>query len=137
MFAQLAPITRAIAIRILNAAMCRDRIDFGKAAWRYVRRRVRLIDEPIELIQPPEYLLGLLDNGHTTVDGDCDDATCLVAALITAIGVPVRLVAVKTMGTAVYQHVFCEMLAGGAWWAVDPTEIDLPAGDFDRLVLEV
>lgn len=135
--AQLDPITRHTALRILNASMSRDRIQYGKAVWRWVRRRVRLVDEPIELIQPPEFLLGMLDSGHYTVDGDCDDATTLAAALIFALGIPVRFVAVRITGTVPFAHVFCEMLAGGAWWAVDPTVIQIPPGPFDRMVMEV
>lgn len=136
MLAQLEPITRSTAIRILNASMARDRLQYGKAVWRWVRRRVRLLDEPFELIQPPPFLLGQLQKKRTC-DGDCDDATTLAAALIFAIGVPVRLVAVRPAGAADFIHVFCEMLAGGDWWAVDPTVVQQPGGLWDRLVMEV
>ena len=135
--AQLDPITRGTALRILNASMAKNTSDYGKAVWRWVRRRVRLVDEPFELIQYPEYLLQELDQGAPMVDGDCDDATTLAAALLFALGIPVRFVAVKPAGGPAYLHVFAEMLAGGQWWAVDPTVISIPAGSFDRLVQEV
>jgi transglutaminase-like putative cysteine protease len=135
--AQLDPIVRSTALRIRNASMSSTTLDFGKAVWRWVRRRVWLVDEPVELIQPPEWLLHQLDSGHSQVDGDCDDIATLAAALIVALGIPVQFVAVKPAGVAAYMHLFIEMGYAGQWYIVDPTVVNIPGGHFDRMVLEV
>ena len=139
--AQFYEITRHTALSILNASMSRNTVEYGKAVWRWVRRRLRLVDEPFEYIQRPEYLLGELAAGRfpfvNFISGDCDDGATLAAILIFALGIPVQFVAVKASGAPAYQHVFCEMLAGGQWFAVDPTVVNIPGGNFDYLIVEV
>jgi transglutaminase-like putative cysteine protease len=61
--------------------------------------------------------------------GDCDDMTILLAAMLKAIGHPVRLVLVgfnpnrKTVFTHIYLEAFCK----GWWLPLDPT-VNRPPG---------
>ena len=53
--------------------------------------------------------------------GDCDDQSMVVAALLLAIGHPCRFVAVgRTLDTL--QHVFTDTRVGDRWMAVETTE---------------
>ncbi len=76
---------------------------------RYVRdvRGVETLQTPVQTIRIGQ--------------GDCDDHTMIVAALLESIGHKTRIVAVGSMpGT--FQHVFAQTKVGDKWVAVETTE---------------
>lgn len=67
----------------------------------------------VETITPPAWLLA-------TRAGDCDDHVMLVAALMLAVGIPVRWV-VGGWKPNEPEHVWSEVLVDGEWIAADTT----------------
>jgi transglutaminase-like putative cysteine protease len=61
--------------------------------------------------------------------GDCDDMTILLAAMLKAIGHPVRLVLVgfNPKRKAVFTHIYLEAFYKGHWIPLDAT-MDRPMG---------
>jgi hypothetical protein len=55
------------------------------------------------------------------VQGDCDDAAVLFAALAESAGYPTRFVVQGPAGD-LFRHVVIEVQAGGRWLAVDPSQ---------------
>jgi transglutaminase-like putative cysteine protease len=80
------------------------------------------MNEPVELLQKPDWMLEEISKGFV-VYGDCDDMAMLAAALLLAAGCDVRLVAVLAPDLSGNGHVYAEALdAGrGAWVKCDPT----------------
>lgn len=91
----------------------------------------------VENITPPlVHMQKLRGRFGAYVLGDCDDAATLSAALGMAVGLPARFVALAFpmpgdppgmrygQDNAPYQHVFTELLAGGAWREMDTTRPD-------------
>jgi transglutaminase-like putative cysteine protease len=66
----------------------------------YVRSPIRMISE-------------FCKNGYSR--GDCDDITLLGASLFNALGIPVRILAVKLTGSDVYNHVLLQVNIRGVW----------------------
>lgn len=66
----------------------------------YVRSPIRLLSEYCK-------------NGYSR--GDCDDITLLAASLFNALGIPVRILAVKIGGSDVYNHVLLQAQVRGEW----------------------
>lgn len=83
----------------------------------YVRDNIRYIKDirGIETIQTPVQTLRL-------GQGDCDDKSTLVAALLESIGHPTRFVAVGFNGDGRYVHVFPQTKIGGKWITLETTE---------------
>lgn len=105
----------------------------------YVSGAIRFVRDPVgvENITPPlEHMRKLRGAFGAYVLGDCDDAATLSAALGMAVGLPARFVAIAfpmpgdapgmkyTADNAPYQHVYTELLAGGAWREMDTTRPD-------------
>lgn len=105
----------------------------------YVAGAVHFQRDPlgVENITPPEvHMQKLRGRFGAYVLGDCDDAATLSAALGMAVGLPARFVVLAfpmpgdapgvryTQDTAPYQHVYTELLAGGAWREMDTTRPD-------------
>lgn len=126
--AQTDPITRTTALGLLNRSRSRTIAMGVRMAELFVRRTLQLINEPVELLQPPAWLLSQAAAGIPTW-GDCDDAAMLVAALILAMGVPVRFHAVWPVDIGGDGHVFTEALDGRFWRRADPTTtLTVPPG---------
>jgi transglutaminase-like putative cysteine protease len=121
--AQVHPITRSTALRIL--ALARSPAEFALRVRAWVRRNLTLVDEAVEMVARPEWMLQQIRRGRLA--GDCDDAA--------ALGIPVRLVAVaRPEHPNDFFHVYPEALVGGDWAAFDPTTCSLPPADWPRLV---
>jgi transglutaminase-like putative cysteine protease len=89
----------------------------------WVRDRIRYVRDPegVELVQTPEATLRI-------GQGDCDDKSTLLAAMLLATGHPCRFVAVG-MGGAPFSHVLVEAKAGDKWIPAE-TIIQKPLGWF-------
>lgn len=134
--AQLDPAPRRLITKLVAGA--RDSITLGWKVRQYIRQRLTLVNEGVELLHLPEWMIAEMMAGRR-VFGDCDDAALIAATLLTALGIPSRFVAVKPKGTADFIHVFVELEQEGFWYILDPTSDQVPAdmGEFDRMELAV
>ncbi|MCI0618949.1 transglutaminase domain-containing protein [bacterium] len=104
----------------------------------YLRQRFIYLDEAIETLQTPEYMLGGLEmTGKLT--GDCDDISTLHAAFLTCLRFSVRFVAIRSNFTDPnFDHVFIEAKSNGEWI---PYDVTIPLGTqinyFGRLTIQV
>lgn len=98
-----------------------------RALHEWVRDCIRYVKDPvgIELVQTPEATLKV-------GQGDCDDKSTLLAALLLATGHPCRFVAVGMNG-APFSHVLVEAKAGEKWIPAE-TIIPRPLGWFPENV---
>jgi transglutaminase-like putative cysteine protease len=87
----------------------------------YLRDRFVYATESIETLLYPDYMLNGLEISGRLV-GDCDDITTLHAALLVALGFPVRFVAIRSVReNANYDHVYLEANNDGDWIMFDIT----------------
>ncbi len=132
--AQLHPITRSTAVRILGLA--RNPTQYAQRVRTWVKSRMTLVDEAVEMIARPEWMLEQV--GRTRLVGDCDDAAVLAAALVMALGIPVRFVAIATPEHPdEFMHVYPEAYAGGEWTPFDPTTNQRAPIDWPRMEFAV
>lgn len=89
----------------------------AEALQNWVRSNVRYTKDVagVETLQTPEVTLKVRQ-------GDCDDHSILLAALLSAVGHPSRFRAVKIKGNGIFCHVFTETKIGNQWFAVETTE---------------
>lgn len=82
----------------------------------FVRDRIRYVKDVngVELLHTPEKLLEI-------GQGDCDDKSMLVAALLESIGHQTRFVAISNAPSK-YCHVYVETKHGNKWLSVETTE---------------
>lgn len=87
----------------------------------FLRDRFVYMPETIETLLYPDYMLNGLEMSGRLV-GDCDDITTLHATLLTALGFPVRLVAIRSArDNSNYDHVYLEANLNGEWIMFDVT----------------
>lgn len=104
----------------------------------FLRSRFQYVDEKIETLVAPDYMLqGLEINNALT--GDCDDISVLHAALLTCMDIKVRFVAIRSnQDDPNYDHVFIEAWNGTDWLLYD---ITVPPGTriewFSRVAVNV
>lgn len=91
----------------------------------YIRSTFSYSDEVIETLKAPERILDEIEafGGFT---GDCDDVSIWTATLATAMGYPVRFVAIRTDPRSEdFSHVFTDVNfstpTGNAWVRFDAT----------------
>jgi transglutaminase-like putative cysteine protease len=104
---------RELALRIIPSSQWVDQI---RAIQQWVQSHIRYVRDPPdqELVQTPQ----------KTVEyaaGDCDDQSVLTAALLTAIGHPMRFVAFGFKGGEL-SHVVSQTLIGPQWVTVETIE---------------
>lgn len=95
-----------------------------EAVYTFVRDHVRYVADPdgMEGLQTADVTLALLA-------GDCDDKVTLLAALLTSIGHPVQICAVKVGDEKDFSHVAARTLMGNGWIWLETTEGPIPMGD--------
>lgn len=109
------PSIRAQALQLVSGLKQKDYLGEAAKIHAFVRDRVRYVRDPkgVETLHTAEQML-------VQKQGDCDDKTVLVAALLETIGHPTRIVAIGfNQG---YCHVFPEVQIRGAWYTVETTE---------------
>lgn len=110
-------------------------IEEAKAVQQFIKNTIRYVKDirGIETIQTPEITLAI-------GQGDCDDQSILVAAMLESIGHPARFVAISFDGIE-YAHVFTETKIGSNWYSVETTEPVAfgwrPKGVRNRLIVGV
>ena len=104
-----------------------------KALHRYVQKRVQYVRDitNVETIATP---LVTIQIGQ----GDCDDQSVLLAALLESIGHPTRFVAIRQNRFGPFVHVYTETRIGPNWYPLETTEEMPPFAKMryrDRLIV--
>lgn len=92
---------------VLNTP-ARDEVAQAAALRTWMLKNFHFVKDPIgkELLEAPNYQLDQFDK-RGQIEGDCDDASTLAAALLSSIGIPAKMVAVDIVGTPRgFDHVF-------------------------------
>jgi transglutaminase-like putative cysteine protease len=94
----------------------KDHLAEMNALFEFVRDSIRYVMDTngVERIQSPAYTL-------RERQGDCDDQSILLAALLEGIGIPARFTAVGFSPDA-FEHVYVQARPEGEWIGLDPTE---------------
>ncbi len=111
-----SPVIRQLATDIVGGTQQKNGGAEIAAIQNWVRNNIRYTMDVngVETIQTPEALL-------TSMHGDCDDQSMLVAALAESIGYSTRFAAVA-FSPDNFEHVFAEVLLGTRWVPVETTE---------------
>lgn len=89
----------------------------------YLQEHLQFVQDPngVEMLSSPRYLLTQI-NARYFVQGDCDDAAILGAALAKAVGLRARFVIVAFFTlTAPFTHVFTVVKGTSGWRDLDTT----------------
>lgn len=116
------PETRQAVAAALTYALPRNPQSELSALLEWVQERWHYVRDPtsVELVQTPALMLREI-RLRGEVQGDCDDAAVLFAALAESAGYPTRFVVQGPAGD-LFRHVVIEVQAGGRWLAVDPSQ---------------
>jgi len=108
----------AIDILFQHAIRPKDYLGEIRALFEWVRNNVRYTRDihRVELLHTARRMLELRA-------GDCDDMTILLAAMLKAIGHPVRLALVgfNLQRKALFTHIYLEAFCKGTWIPLDAT----------------
>jgi len=108
---------RLAALQLVESLPQRDWPAEVLALFEFVRDRIRYVRDVrgVETLQQPERTL-------TFRQGDCDDKSILLAALLQSIGHPARFHAVA-LTPGKFSHVYVDTLIGGKWVGLETTEL--------------
>lgn len=128
------PDIREHALKISTGLRMRGPVDSALAVESFVKSAYVFVDEADELLIDPSIQLQTY-NARGVIEGDCDDASMLSAALLFAIGQRVRFKAVESLPDGSFSHVFMEYYHSGLnrWIPVDATIDGIPVyrpGDY-------
>lgn len=100
-----------LARSIVDPVRAKDYYGEMVAVFKWVQNHIRYVRDidGVESVQTP---LATLEIGQ----GDCDDMATLLAALLSAIGAPVRFAALGFAPSNEYSHVIVEALVGRETW---------------------
>lgn len=124
---------RTTALDIVRGLNQKDYAGELRAIHRFVRDNIRYVRDikGVETVSAPDYTLQI-------GQGDCDDKSVLLAALLESIGHPTRFVAVGYAPNE-YAHVLVESRIGAGWLPAETTEpVDVgwyPENMASRLVI--
>lgn len=118
---------RSLPVRELALSLIRDLpghknwVGQIKRIHHFVQKRIQYVRDirGIETVQTP---LVTIQTGQ----GDCDDQSVLLAALLESIGHPTRFVAIKQNRFGPFVHVYTETKIGSKWYPLETTE-QMPA----------
>lgn len=107
---------RMKAVQLVAGLKQKDFAGEIRAVHAFVRDQIRYVKDVngVELLHTPEKMLEI-------GQGDCDDKSMLVAALLESIGYPTRFVAISNAPSK-YCHVYAEVKLGTKWLSVEATE---------------
>jgi len=112
--------TRRVTLGVVKNLKNKDYLSEVKAIRNFVRKNIRYVKDirGIETIQTPEKTLEFRQ-------GDCDDHSILISAMLESIGHVTRFKAIG-LTPGMFQHVFTETLIGSKknnkWISVETTE---------------
>lgn len=108
---------RRLALSLVAGLPPKDYVNEARRLHEYVRDRIRYVKDPDdrELVQSPTATLAI-------GQGDCDDKSVLLAALLKSIGHPARFKAIAVDGDPRFCHVYVETKLGNSWVACETTE---------------
>lgn len=111
-----APAIRELALSLVRGLAPKDWAGEARAIHHYVRDQIRYVKDiaGCETVQTPIQTVKI-------GQGDCDDKSLLVGALLGAIGHPVRFVAIG-LAPNTFSHVFPQTKIGGRWITLETTE---------------
>ena len=111
-----APSIRAKAQELVRYIPQKDWVAEVRALWTYVKDRVRYTRDihNVETLQSAERTLAI-------GEGDCDDKSVLLAAMLESIGHPTRFIAVG-FKPGQFRHVLVQSLIGRKWVGLETTE---------------
>ncbi len=116
------PLVLQTARRIVGVFPSRDYDAHALAVKSYLQEHFQFVRDPrgVEMLSTPRYLLTEISRRYI-VQGDCDDAAILGAALAKAIGLRARLTALSFFTRATpFSHVYT-VIKGRRWWSLDIT----------------
>jgi len=129
------PRVRYLALSLIKHLKQKDFVGEIRELHKYVRDRIRYVKD-IDDVETLHDVDRILDASQ----GDCDDKTILLSALLASIGHKVRIVAVARQPEQ-YCHVLLEAQLGRGWIPLETTEpVQMgwyPPGVFSRLVIYV
>lgn len=109
---------------IIASVPPRDTLAQVRAIYDFTNRYFRYVNDPVgvELLRDPDTQIGEIQrNGF--IQGDCDEAATLTAALGEANGIPARFRALAFYAkNAPYTHVVTDLLVGRTWYPMDVTK---------------
>lgn len=110
------PRIRNTALELTAGLPPKDWLAEVRAVFAFVRDRIRYVRDVrgLETVQTPDATLDL-------EQGDCDDKSTLLSALLESIGHPTRFVAVGFTPSGQFSHVYVETRVGMSWIALDAT----------------
>jgi len=116
------PIVRTEALSIVQTVFAQDKQGAVRGIENYARSHVKVIDENDEILIPPDKAVETIRR-QAFIWGDCDDASMLVAALLSSIGIAARFKAVWPRADGSFSHVFTEYRFGEGfgWMPLDTT----------------
>lgn len=131
------PVVRDKAVELRQTFFSQTYLDFCRDVRQFVSSHTILIGEPEEMLIPPEEMLEKIDNAGV-VFADCDDASMLIAALCSVVGLQSRFRAIGEQPDGSYSHVFTEVeVMPGRWLPLDSTIPGHPAWVGNTVVVEV
>lgn len=106
---------RTVALNLVRTLPQKAFADQVVYLFQFVQKRIRYVGDvrDVETLQTPKYTLEM-------GQGDCDDKSTLLAALLESIGHPTRFAALAIAGGP-FSHVIVETRLGQQWKALDPT----------------
>lgn len=126
-------VVRRLALKLTRLLPQKKFLAEVHALHRFVQFRIRYVKDirGIETVHTPERTL---EQGQ----GDCDDKSILLSALLESLGHPTRFVALA-FADGSYRHVLVETKIGSSWLSLDATEPHstgwTPAGVSKRIVV--
>lgn len=122
------PRVRSVALNLVRDAAPNDDLEEIRRVWQYVRDAIRYVKDvrDVDTIQTPRTTLD-------TMQGDCDDKSLLLSAMLESIGYATRFAVSATVPTGTYNHVFVEAFVPrfGRWI---PLETSVPGYPFGRSI---
>lgn len=107
---------RQTALSIVNGSRQKDWSEEVRKLFEFVRDDIRYVRDVrgVETLQTPDKTLEF-------EQGDCDDKSVLLAALLESIGHPTRFIAIGFKPNN-FVHVYVETKIGNNWIALETTE---------------
>jgi len=117
------PVLIGFARRATVFAQEKDPLEEAQGVLSMVQGTMRYTQDPVsaELVTDPRILVRQIESGQTAY-GDCDDMATLTAAMLMAIGHPVRFVTFGRDPRGSWEHIYIQMYDAlrNNWVSVDP-----------------